>query len=173
MSDQLDPLSRFFARPSFMDVSPHPRAREAGACPATGCSTSTASTPLDLKRSRDEELEAYLAAGPPCKRMETTPCSTPMGSPQHPSAAGEAMAMATPAFMGTPLASHFCGGNAEASDLRIRFSSCARQGPRSCVHGPRTRLPAAPRAVHPRPPLTLLRARVKVHGGSQQARLRR
>ena len=135
MSDQLaDPLSRFFARPSFMDVSPHPRAREAACPPMTGCSASTASTPLDLKRSREEELDAYLAAGPPCKRMETTPCSTPVQSPEHSS--DQAMRMATPCFMGTPLSSHFCGGGAgggaqAAADLRIRWASQQRQGPRS------------------------------------------
>lgn len=107
-----------------MDVSP--RSRDAA------CSTSTPSTPLDLKRSREEELEAYLQAGPTTNksRMETTPCQTPVQSPEH--SINVAMRLSTPCFMGTPVSSHVCvGASTGQADLRLLYASAQRQGPRS------------------------------------------
>lgn len=95
-------------------------------------SSSTSSTPLDadaqLKRAREEELDAYLAV-PPNKRMETSPCTTPIHSPEH--MGGAAMVQSTPIAscnIGTPLAGHRPSG---AAELGLRWAFSQRQGPRN------------------------------------------
>lgn len=120
-SESETPASAFLSRPSFVDKSPYPLER------MNSCST--ASTPLDaqLKRARDEEIDAYLAV-PPNKRMEATPCHTPIHSPAHPSSTTDVQS--TPiagCSIGTPLVGQRPPG---AADLRLRWATSQRQGPR-------------------------------------------
>ena len=119
----------FLTRPSFMDGSPVGGERMDS---SSRRSSSTSSTPLDadaqLKRAREEELDAYLAV-PPNKRMETSPCTTPIHSPEH--MGGAAMVQSTPIAscnIGTPLAGHRPSG---AAELGLRWAFSQRQGPRN------------------------------------------
>ena len=101
-------------RPSFMDAdSPAGDEMDCGGTPYHAIA----------KRSRDEELDAILMAGPPAKRMEMTPCHTPVTSPNN-----ETQRMCT----GTPLCKTPLQGGAivGADTLGLRWGSASGLGPR-------------------------------------------
>ena len=113
-------LAAGYGRPSFMD-SDSPGAS------AMDCGSSTGGTPYSTKRLRDEELDAILNAGPPAKRMETTPCHTPVTSPGNEGPAR--MCTSTP-LCTTPLSGYPTAALQRAGELGVRWGSASSIGPR-------------------------------------------
>ena len=81
------------------------------------------------KRSREEELDAILQAGPPAKRTEMTPC-TPCSSPYNESSR---MCTDTPSLCKTPLQG---GALAGTDTLALRWGSASSLGPRRWPRSP-------------------------------------
>ena len=110
-----------WARPVFMDESPGGE---------MDCSPdSTGGTPYGrgMKRPCDEELDAILEAGPRTKRMEMTPCQTPIHSSNLDGSAR--MCTGTP-LCTTPLNAYQAANSLQRNELGLRWGSASSLGPR-------------------------------------------